>query len=96
MDYLVNKNGTQILIETGCADQKQKIVERFKAIRVQMKLSQEQIAHSAGMARPDVSRFESGSYNPSLELMIRYANALGCDLSIELKPREKGEQSHRD
>lgn len=59
-------------------------VEQYKEMRKEKKLSQEQVAAAAGMARPDISRFESGRYNPSLELMVRYAHALGCELKIEL------------
>ena len=64
------------------------VVEQYKEMRKNKKLSQEQVASVAGMARPDISRFESGRYNPSLELMVRYAHALGCELKIELVPTE--------
>ena len=50
------------------------------------------MASAAGMARPDISRFESGRYNPSLELMVRYAHALGCELKIELVPTDENKQ----
>ena len=86
MDYIVNKNGVEILIETNPLEQKRRIVNQFKKMRKDKGISQEKAAELAGMARPDVSRFESGNYNPSLELMMRYANALGCELKIELQP----------
>lgn len=88
MDYIVNKNGEQILIEVSPIEMKKQIVGQFKELRKEKKISQEQVARAAGMARPDVSRFESGRYNPSLELMIRYAHALGCELKVELVPIE--------
>ena len=88
MDYIVNKNGEQILIEANPVEMKKQIVGQFKDIRKERKISQEQVARAAGMARPDVSRFESGKYNPSLELMIRYAHALGSELKVELVPME--------
>lgn len=88
MDYMVNKNGIHILIEADPDEMKKQIVGQFKDIRLEKKISQEQAASAAGMARPDVSRFESGKYNPSLELMIRYAHALGCELKVELVPME--------
>lgn len=89
MDYILNKNGTQIMIETKALDLKKQIAEQYKTVRVGKRISQEKAASAAGMARPDVSRFESGKYNPSLELMIRYAEALGCDLKVELVPRKE-------
>ena len=89
MDYIVNKNGVQILIEEDPVTIKKRVVEQYKEMRKEKKLSQEQVAAVAGMARPDISRFESGRYNPSLELMVRYAHALGCELKIELVPAEE-------
>ena len=87
MDYMVNKNGIQVLIEADPVVIKKQVVEQYKEMRKNKNLSQEQVASAAGMARPDISRFESGRYNPSLELMVRYAHALGCELKIELVPQ---------
>lgn len=86
---MVNKNGIQVLIEADPVVIKKKVVEQYKEMRKNKNLSQEQVASAAGMARPDISRFESGRYNPSLELMVRYAHALGCELKIELVPTEE-------
>ena len=86
MDYIVNKNGTEVLVERDPLEQKKNIAGQFKKMRTDHGISQEKAAKLAGMARPDVSRFESGNYNPSLELMMRYAHALGCELKIELQP----------
>lgn len=85
-DYILNKNGEEILVDFEPHEVKKEIVTQFKDIRKEKKISQETLAKSAGMARPDVSRFESGNYNPSLELMLRYAQALGCRLKVELVP----------
>ena len=84
MDYIVNKNGHQILIESNSTIDKSFLLQRFKEMRKEQKITQEELAEAAGMNRTDVSRFESGKYNPSLELMLRYANALGCKLQIQL------------
>lgn len=71
---MVNKNGVQILIEADPTAIKKQVVEQYKQMRKDKKLSQEHVAATAGRARPDISRFESGRYNPSLELMVRYAH----------------------
>ena len=86
MDYFVNKNGVEVLMETNPYEQKKDIAMQFKRIRLDKGISQKKAAELAGMARPDISRFESGKYNPSLELMMRYASALGCELKVELIP----------
>ena len=84
MDYIVNKNGHQILIESNSTIDKSFLLQRFKEMRKEQKITQEELAEAAGMNRTDVSRFESGKYNPSLDLMVRYANAIGCELQIRL------------
>lgn len=89
MDYMVNKKGTKVLIEADPVAIKKQVVGQYKEMRKEKKLSQEQVAAAAGMARPDISRFESGRYNPSLELMVRYAHALGCELKVELVSIDK-------
>ena len=76
MDYTVNKIGVQILIEADPTAIKQQVVEQYKEMRKNKKLSQEQVASVAGMARPDISRFESGRYNPSLEQSSFFARII--------------------
>ena len=43
-----------------------------------------------GIKRPNISRFESGNYNPSLDMLIRMADKM--DLQIEITLREKGDK----
>lgn len=38
------------------------------------------MARRAGVPRTDITRFEGGTYNPSLEMMVRIAAALGMEL----------------
>jgi ribosome-binding protein aMBF1 (putative translation factor) len=49
-------------------------------------LTQEQIAVRMGTTQSVVARLESGRHMPSLELITRYAAALGRRLQIELVP----------
>ena len=51
------------------------------------KMTQEQLAQRTGISRPNISRFESGNYNPSLEMMVRIAEALEMNLNIKLESR---------
>ena len=47
-------------------------------------MTQAELARRAGVPRTNITRFEGGSYNPSLEMMVRIAAALGMKLQIEL------------
>lgn len=88
MDYLVNRNGEEILIECEMQTIKDDVSSLFKSYRKSKNITQQTLADKAGMNRVDVSRFESGKYNPSLELMVRYAAALDCDIKIDLIPKK--------
>ena len=48
-------------------------------------MTQEELARRSGISRPNIARFESGNYNPSLEMMVRIAAALGMRLQISME-----------
>jgi transcriptional regulator with XRE-family HTH domain len=50
--------------------------------RTLVRLSQEDLAHRAGLDRTYVSGIERGSRNPSLRILQRVAEALGADLDV--------------
>lgn len=87
MDYIFDINGTQILIEVQQKDVRNHVIEQYVKCRKEKKLTQEQLAQRTGISRPNISRFESGNYNPSLEMMVRIAEALGMNLNIKLENR---------
>ncbi|MEG2013573.1 MAG: helix-turn-helix transcriptional regulator [Anaerovoracaceae bacterium] len=39
--------------------------ERIKKVRIELKLSQEDLAHKLGVSFATINRWENGSYNPS-------------------------------
>ncbi len=39
--------------------------ERVKNVRIELKLSQEDLAHKLGVSFATINRWENGSYNPS-------------------------------
>jgi transcriptional regulator with XRE-family HTH domain len=51
-------------------------------------LSQDELAHRAGIARETLSRWESGAQHPSLESLDRVAAAAGVRLQVQLVPAE--------
>lgn len=87
MDYLKNKNGKLIRIADEMESLKASVASEYKSLRQEKKMTQQKFADAAGMNRVDVSRFESGNYNPSLELLVRCASVLNCDIKFELVPR---------
>ncbi|WP_326825450.1 helix-turn-helix domain-containing protein [Streptosporangium sp. NBC_01639] len=54
--------------------------------RVELGLSQAELAERAGMTQPQVSRLETGGVTPTLALLRRLAGALDAELSVVFKP----------
>ncbi len=63
------------------------VIAQYIEYRKRKGITQQDIADSMGIKRPNISRFESGNYNPSLDMLIRMADKM--DLQIEITLREK-------
>lgn len=84
MDYVFTMDDQEILIEGVQKDTRSQVIEKYVQCRKEKKMTQEELARLAGISRPNVTRFESGNYNPSLELLVRIAAAMGMELEINL------------
>ena len=47
-------------------------------------MTQAELADIVGTKKSNISRLESGRYNPSLDLMVKVAAGLGRSIRIEL------------
>lgn len=54
--------------------------------RVELGLTQAELAERAGMTQPQLSRLESGGATPTVPLLARLAAALRADLDIAFRP----------
>ncbi len=61
-------------------DEKRLIGLRLKELRKSMGLSQEKFAEKAGTSTNYLSRMERGTENPTLEMLIKLANALKIEM----------------
>ena len=91
MDYIYDNNGEKILIEQEQSRAKKEVIEQFIRYRKSKKMTQEDLAKKVGVPRTNITRFESGRYNPSLEMMVKVATALGMKLSITLEEQQNKE-----
>jgi len=64
--------------------------EKVRAKRKKMGLSQEELAHRAGVHVTYLSAIERGERNPALENLYAIANALDLPLAELFQFREKG------
>ncbi len=63
------------------------IAEDVAERRVARGLSQKQLAGLVGTTQSAIARLESGGRPPRIDTLLRIADALDCDLAVELRPR---------
>ena len=66
------------------------IVEQYIAQRKQHNLTQEELASIMGVTRPNISRFETGQYNPTLDLLVKMAECMDLEIEVTLVERQGG------
>lgn len=54
----------------------------MKDIRKEQKITQNELAEKIGTKKSNISRFESGKYNPTLDFMAKIADGLGKEIKI--------------
>ena len=64
------------------------VANELIAARARAGLTQEAVAQRMGTTKSAVSRLESaGKHTPSVGTLQRYAEAVGCEIKIELVPK---------
>ena len=85
MDYIIMENGEKILLETQQKVTIQRTVDIYKQYRKEVGLTQSELGKRAGISQPNITRFESGNYNPSLEFLVKIAGAMGKKVKVTLE-----------
>ncbi len=68
----------------------EKLKPRYEAIaqiiraRKEQNMTQAELAKRVGTQKSNISRLESGNYNPSLDFLVKVAESLGKKLSVQL------------
>lgn len=88
MDYIYSEGDQKIIIEVEQRDTRHSVIEQYVQCRKMQGITQAELAKRAGVPRTNITRFESGKYNPSLELLVRIAAALGMSLQMQLVEKE--------
>lgn len=69
----------------------ERLRSRYEAIsllmsaRKEQNITQKELAERIGTQKSNISRFENGSCNPSLDFLVKVAHGLGKELHIELR-----------
>lgn len=61
------------------------IIDAVIAARIEKQMTQAELAERADTKQSNISRFESGNYNPSVEFLQKLAGALDKQLEITLR-----------
>lgn len=88
MDYIYTLGEQKIVIEVEQKSIRQSVIEQYVRYRKIQGMTQAELAKRAGISRTNITRFESGNYNPSLEMLVRIAAALGTTLQVQLITKE--------
>ena len=63
----------------------QRTIDIYKQYRKELGLTQSELGKRAGISQPNITRFESGNYNPSLEFLVKIAGAMGKKVKVTLE-----------
>ena len=83
------KNGTEkVDISELQKSTQQNVVMQYKSIRKGRRLTQVELSKLTGIPQPNITRFESDKSNPTLEMLVKMAAALGKKVKITLEDIE--------
>jgi predicted transcriptional regulator len=74
----------EVLKELRNNDAEYKIIEEIITARQEKNLTQKDPAELVGTKQSNISRLESGNYNPTLEFLNKIERAIGKELEIRI------------
>ena len=86
-DYILSEDNENILIEVQRRQNvtREEVIALFRNYSKELGMTQSQLGQKAGVTQPNITRFESGNYNPSLEFLVRIATAMGKKVKVVLE-----------
>lgn len=89
IDFSIIKE--ELMKDNEFKDEYEKLKPRYELVsevikaRRELNLTQEELASRIGTQKSNISRLESGNYNPSLDFLSKLAKGLGKEIHIELR-----------
>lgn len=87
-DYIIQNGNELFVAEAHKRVLGQEIVRELVEERKRLGFTQQDIADKTGMKAPNVTRVEACKFTPTLDVLERYAEAVGKKLKIELVDME--------
>ncbi len=66
-------------------DIRENVVSQLRMLRKEQGMTQEHLAELVGTKKSNISRLESGRYNPSLDFLIKVADGLGKQITVKIR-----------
>ena len=63
---------------------RQEIASQLQQVRKEQGMTQERLAEKVGTRKSNISRLESGRYNPSLDFLEKVAGGLGREIEVKV------------
>lgn len=63
----------------------QEVAKQLRDVRKSQGMTQESLADLVGTKKSNISRLESGRYNPSLDFLVKVAGGLGKQIQVKVK-----------
>ena len=64
---------------------RQEVALQLRQVRKSQGMTQESLAELVGTKKSNISRLESGRYNPSLDFLVKVAGGLGKKIQVSVK-----------
>ena len=63
---------------------RQEIASQLRQVRKEQGMTQERLAEKVGTRKSNISRLESGRYNPSLDFLEKVPGGLGREIEVKV------------
>ena len=70
---------------TKRSDASRDVAKQLRDVRKSQGITQESLAELVGTKKSNISRLESGRYNPSLDFLVKVAGGLGKQIQVKVK-----------
>ena len=64
---------------------RQCVARQLRDARTSQGMTQEHLAQMVGTKKSNISRLESGRYNPSLDFLVKVAGGLGKEITVHVR-----------
>jgi len=95
-EYIINDEEQEFHIEVETKAFANQIVKSLIAERKRQGLTQQEIADITGMKAPNVTRIESCKFTPTLEVLMRYAKAVGKEICFTVEDVESEDEYYQN